>query len=155
MKKYITLIILAMTFSLITFNAIANQRPRSIKNLSPDQSLEIDYLSRGCFHRHHVSISILPGKPFTVKIKKCFFANKQCDVEQVLELSAEDIEKLDQQINYYREKHTGNCTTIDTLTLNWNSKGVNESTELFSDESCTQNTLQTIISKILKSRNPA
>lgn len=118
----------------LIFNSwgIASANEFMISNLKSNESLEIRFHSRGCFHKKQVNIKIFKKDIYLAQVSETHLYTSP-----TIKLSTEDVQHVDQLIKYYRSiKEPGGCTTVDNISLLWQGPNIKPSIEPFSDATC-------------------
>lgn len=132
---------------LASSGCIGIHRPSPLASaLASHEALKIDFTSRGCFHRDHYELTLVPtsnGVQVTGLDRSRYWdeaLKKPVEDGQrplsPITLSSSDLLKLDCLFEFYRSKPAGGCTTIDEITLRKLSAGSTVQTEVFTDASC-------------------
>lgn len=113
--------------------ALAASPPGSLDALPDDATLEIHYVSNGCFHHEDRTIVIRKTPELVAEIGPGGSSNGPGGT---VPLTGEDLEALDHLIVYLRTNPAGLCTTQDDIRLTWRLPGAQPMHEHFVDGSC-------------------
>jgi hypothetical protein len=105
----------------------------------PDR-VEIEFQSRGCFHRDSASITIFRNPAYAHV--------DTGDKRTSLALSREDLASLDNLFDFYRSGPGNGCTTIETISITWYRGNAEITSEEFVDGSCRTNYQRSLIERL-------
>jgi hypothetical protein len=103
------------------------------ENLGPNESIHVQFESRGCFHHSIVQLWFEKGASGAITIAT---SNQPGARPSTIELTPIDLKYLDLLMAWYRNNRKGSCTTVDTITVTKYRSGSPITSEKFIDESC-------------------
>ena len=147
MKSSFFVVILLLIYSSIAGAADAP----SVKNLGANESLVVDYSTSGCFHSAQSIFIFTSGKVSIYSVERKSPEDKMEDAELNkkhlgdVELSDDEITRLDALFKFYADGPGGGCTTVDHIAVSAQKDGKVLKTYDFTDGSCTTFNKNTIL----------
>jgi hypothetical protein len=124
---------------------LSPKSPALFSGLEPDQTVEVFYTSKGCFHSDSVELVFSPGP--TGLMVAGFDTAPRVDMKRMVEvrervtlkpisITHQDAHRLDRLMEFYRGAKDGGCTTMDTIRVTKRAGKEVLSSESFEDASC-------------------
>jgi len=111
----------------------------SFSSLKEGETIRVTFSSTGCFHRmtrafefHGTSVTISSPDHSAAKLK----TDPQTPKIGTLEISKDDLNKLDRLLRFYRENSQEGCTTEDHIRIERTRADGPSLTEEYTDASC-------------------
>jgi hypothetical protein len=124
---------IACTFLLVGCKAVSAPKQISFENLEKNESIQVQFNSRGCFH--HTAFLLLVEKDPS-GFNRLATYNQSGERLDPIALDRVDLKYLNLLMEWYRHNHGGSCTTVDTITVSKHREGLKIAEEHFTDESC-------------------
>jgi hypothetical protein len=121
-----------------------SQHVPTFAQLKPGESVDVDFVSSGCFNIQRYELKFTRANDLSVNVKSISHSTGK-DGKAVLKtinlgnlkLAQTDINGLDSLIQFYRSKPKDGCTTVDTIILSHRRGGQLLAREKFKDGSCS------------------
>jgi hypothetical protein len=112
---------------------------RMLAGIDEQESMLIDYHTRGCFHEARYGFRFSGAALNQVEIFSLPSENNDAPRQRIgtLELTKADLRGINSLLNFYRSGPRGNCSKIDTIKITWHRDGKEIATESFTDSSCS------------------
>ena len=146
MKSLRSLLILC----LLPITALADQAP-SVSKLKADEKLTVTFASTGCFHQFTEVYVLTRSQVEIFAVKEEWSKEDQKFIHKDLipigsvQLTADDLNKLDALFNYYASEHSMSCTTIDRITIIRDNGSKILDTPEYTDGSCKTSSMNNVI----------
>lgn len=131
-------LIFALLFS---STAALAETPITFATLPAGDSVQVTFTSSGCFHHKTYEFTFHKDATLTATVTQTEHGRGPSQVGQPValgtaSLSDSEIAGLDRLFAFYRSKHPGGCTTVDTITAVQKSGDTVKASESFVDGSC-------------------
>lgn len=133
-------LLISLLFTSCTF---LSAKVPTFQKLTKDERVEVTFSSSGCFH-HSTELFIFQGNAVEVfQLSTTWSQEKQEAVEESrtrlgkLELSPDDLKKLDKLFKFYAKPGFGGCTTVDTIQVKHYKEKDLLSADEFTDGTCS------------------
>lgn len=126
----------------------------TISKLSKYQKIEVQHVSRGCFHSSSHLYIFSGNKALIYDVSGIYEVKKRLGE---IYLSTSDLAGLDNLLRYYSQKDKAiGCTTMDTVTIKIMIGSICVSKDIFTDNSCSVGSKKNIITfnSLLRRINP-
>lgn len=137
---------------LLIYSSIAGAEDApSVKNLGANESFVVEFSSSGCFHNSKDILVFTSGKVSIYSVETKSPGDKKEKAEEKkkhlgdLELSDDDLTKLDALFKFYADKPEGGCTTIDRIAVSVQKDSKEIKTYQFTDGSCSTYEMKTVL----------
>jgi len=131
MKAMLTIVFAALAFA---GPAVAG-KPISFQKIPAGDTIEVTFMSVGCFHRVSYKMTFAPGENAVVSIKDLYSPKPGKHLGKIA-VSGRDLAGLDRLMKYYRTPHLGGCTTVDQIKLVQKHDGKVVAEEEYTDSTC-------------------
>ncbi len=122
----------------------------SLSGLRIGDSVRVDYMTSGCFHFFHAKFTIDGRAPLAATITR-FIPNWEAPddlVSKPVVLTAENLQAMDQALNFYRSHPDGGCTTAEIVKITWRMRDQWIYSESLVTRSCTGPSLADTLGKL-------
>ncbi len=146
MKPSFFVFILLVIFSSISG---ADEAP-SVRTLGVNESLVVKYTSTGCFHNSTSVLVFTSGKVsmYSVKLESPDEKKEQVEEKKHLgdvQLSEEDVTKLEALFKFYADGPDQGCTTVDYIKVSLQKDDKVVKTYEFTDGSCSTYDMKSVL----------
>lgn len=115
--------------------AAVAKEPISFQKLPAGDTIEVTFMSVGCFHRVGYKMTFVPGESAVVSIE-ALDSPKPAKPMGKITVSGRELAGLDRLMKYYRTPHFGGCTTVDQIKLVQKHDGKVVAEEEYTDSTC-------------------
>lgn len=131
--------------------------PVAFEPLPVGDTIEVAFVSQGCFHTERLEFVFERGAALTAKVTRAdqyLLEAKEKDKQPKVvservalgaaTLTPEETAGLDRLFAFYRANPRGGCTTVDTITAMHKRGGAIQAQEVFTDASCSTDEMKTL-----------
>lgn len=133
MKWHCSILILLSVLLPVGCKWFAPRSQVSFENLRKDESIYVQFDSRGCFHHTTFQLWVEQTPSGVTSLAA---SNSSGGRLHPIELNRTDLKSLNFLMSWYRHNQHKGCTTMDTITVTKFHLGVPVVTEKFVDDSC-------------------
>ncbi|MES2983320.1 MAG: hypothetical protein V4727_13485 [Verrucomicrobiota bacterium] len=121
----------------------------SVKKLGANESLVVEYSTHGCFH-HSQSVFIFTSDKVSIySVETESQKDKAAEVKKNylgdVQLSDDEVKKLDALFEFYAKKPREGCTTVDHIAVSAQKDGKEIKTYEFTDGSCSTYDMKSVL----------